>query len=283
MFCISNCATGSHVKFATCTLLDGALTWMVLEEEDKIESYIWGLPDNIQWKVTLSKLTRLQYAIKMENNLMDQKIKSLLVIGTILMIKESYEYENGFVFADISIGADIHMYADKEFLHFRTSICFNTLLSFGLLTFELSFYINSATYMIYGHCNYGGLSWIYKATGQLGCVDISLCRFSFLSSVIAVGNLMGCGLWKCNKVYITNKGSKNVVMDCSFGVFQFGYKEANRDVTLSIAFGLVKLTLNILLSAGGGLVGNGWLTDIRMTILYGIFHVSRLSMLIGYS
>nr|GEW86161.1 putative reverse transcriptase domain-containing protein [Tanacetum cinerariifolium] len=53
VFRISKCAIGSQVKFATCTLLDGALTWwnshvqtelsllcprMVLEEEDKIQS-----------------------------------------------------------------------------------------------------------------------------------------------------------------------------------------------------------------------------------------------------
>nr|GEW56438.1 putative reverse transcriptase domain-containing protein [Tanacetum cinerariifolium] len=64
VFRISNCVISTQVKFATCTLLD---------EEDDIERYIWGLPDNIQGNVTSSKLTRLQDAIKMENGLMDQK------------------------------------------------------------------------------------------------------------------------------------------------------------------------------------------------------------------
>ncbi|GJU23772.1 hypothetical protein Tco_0240866 [Tanacetum coccineum] len=63
VFRISDCAKGSHVKYVNCTLLDGALTWwnshvqtprMVPEEEDKIERYIWGLPDNIQGNVTSS-------------------------------------------------------------------------------------------------------------------------------------------------------------------------------------------------------------------------------------
>nr|GEU30335.1 putative reverse transcriptase domain-containing protein [Tanacetum cinerariifolium] len=89
VFHISNCPLNSQVKFVTCTLLDGALTWwnshvhtigideayempwkdlmklmievscprneiqklkneMVPEENDKIERFIWGLPDNIQ-------------------------------------------------------------------------------------------------------------------------------------------------------------------------------------------------------------------------------------------
>ncbi|GJV83634.1 putative reverse transcriptase domain-containing protein [Tanacetum coccineum] len=96
VFRISNWATSSQVKFATCTLLDGALTWwnshvhtvgideayemswkylmkMVPEEDDKIERFIWGLLDNIQGNVTSSKPTRLQDALKMANNLMDQK------------------------------------------------------------------------------------------------------------------------------------------------------------------------------------------------------------------
>ncbi|GJR09455.1 hypothetical protein Tco_0792107 [Tanacetum coccineum] len=91
---ISNCPMDSQVKFATCTLLDGALTWwnshvkmvgingaiiIVVskngpEEEDKIERYICGLPNNIQGNVTSSRPTRLQDAIKMANSLMDQKV-----------------------------------------------------------------------------------------------------------------------------------------------------------------------------------------------------------------
>ncbi|GJX54407.1 copia protein [Tanacetum coccineum] len=145
VFRIKDCATGSQVKFATYTLLDGALTWwnsyvqtvgideayeiswkdlmklmikvycprneiqkleselwnlsvkgtdvagytrrfqelsllcprMVLKEEDKIERYIRGLPDNIQGNMTSSKPTRLQDAIKMANNLMHQKVRAI--------------------------------------------------------------------------------------------------------------------------------------------------------------------------------------------------------------
>ncbi|GJY09786.1 putative reverse transcriptase domain-containing protein, partial [Tanacetum coccineum] len=141
---ISNYLEDSQVKFATFTLLDGALTWwnshaktigidesygmswrelmklmievychrneiqelenelwnlsvkgtdvagytrkfqelsllcprMVPKEEDKIERYIWGLPDNIQGNVTSSQPTRLQDAIKMANSLMDKKVRA---------------------------------------------------------------------------------------------------------------------------------------------------------------------------------------------------------------
>ncbi|GJZ44481.1 putative reverse transcriptase domain-containing protein [Tanacetum coccineum] len=74
MFHISNCPEKYQVKYATCTLLNSALTWwnshkrtigaesafsifqeltmmctkMVPEEEDRVEKFIGGLPDNIQ-------------------------------------------------------------------------------------------------------------------------------------------------------------------------------------------------------------------------------------------
>nr|GFD23709.1 hypothetical protein [Tanacetum cinerariifolium] len=48
---------------------------MVHEEEDRIERYIGGLPENIQWNVMFADPTRLQDAIRLANNLMDQKLK----------------------------------------------------------------------------------------------------------------------------------------------------------------------------------------------------------------
>nr|GFA31196.1 hypothetical protein [Tanacetum cinerariifolium] len=114
VFHISNCPPRYQVKYATFTLLDGALTWwnshkrtigvddayamtwkalikimtkrfqelnllctkMVLEEEDMVEKYIRGLPYNIQGNVIAAEPTRLQDAIHVANNLMDQKLKA---------------------------------------------------------------------------------------------------------------------------------------------------------------------------------------------------------------
>ncbi|GKA02143.1 putative reverse transcriptase domain-containing protein, partial [Tanacetum coccineum] len=143
VFHISNCPEKSQVKYATCTLLDSALTWwnshkrtigteaafamswrelmklmtevycprneiqkmetelwnltvknndltaytqrfqeltmmctkMVPEEEDRVEKFIGGLPDNIQGNVIAAEPTRLQDAVRIANNLMDQKLK----------------------------------------------------------------------------------------------------------------------------------------------------------------------------------------------------------------
>ncbi|GJS20536.1 reverse transcriptase domain-containing protein [Tanacetum coccineum] len=143
VFHISNYPEKSHVKYATCTLLDGELTWwnshkrtvgtkaafvmswrelmklmtevycprneiqkmetelwnltiknndltaytqrfqeltmlctkMVPEEEDRVEKFIGGLPDNIQGNVIAVEPTRLQDAIRIANNSMDQKLK----------------------------------------------------------------------------------------------------------------------------------------------------------------------------------------------------------------
>ncbi|GKE19247.1 hypothetical protein Tco_1426824, partial [Tanacetum coccineum] len=102
MFYIINCPKKYQVKYASCTIQDSALTWwnshkrtigtydvyamtwksliklmtkMVLEEEDRVEKFIGGLPDNIQGNVIAAELTRLQDAIRIANNLMDQKLK----------------------------------------------------------------------------------------------------------------------------------------------------------------------------------------------------------------
>ncbi|GJS80926.1 hypothetical protein Tco_0747467 [Tanacetum coccineum] len=47
---------------------------MLPKETDKVERFIWGLSNSIQWNVTLSKPTRLQEAIEMPTSLMDQKV-----------------------------------------------------------------------------------------------------------------------------------------------------------------------------------------------------------------
>ncbi|GKF27860.1 hypothetical protein Tco_0094202, partial [Tanacetum coccineum] len=117
VFHISNCPEKYQVKYATCTLLDSALTgwnshkrtirtdttytlsWrelmklmtevfqeltmmctkMVPEEEDRVEKFIGGLPNNIQGNVIAVEPTRLQDAVRIANSLMDKKLKSYAV------------------------------------------------------------------------------------------------------------------------------------------------------------------------------------------------------------
>nr|GEX37311.1 reverse transcriptase domain-containing protein [Tanacetum cinerariifolium] len=103
VFNISNCPLKYQVKYATCTLQDSALTWwnshkrtigvddayamkwaglmklmtevMVPDEEDKVERFIGGLPDNIQGNVIAMNPVRLQDAIYIANQLMDKKLQ----------------------------------------------------------------------------------------------------------------------------------------------------------------------------------------------------------------
>ncbi|GJV97538.1 hypothetical protein Tco_1549115 [Tanacetum coccineum] len=106
VFHISNCPQKYQVKYASCTrqcidmvelakrtldVVAYAMTWkelmklmmksylvcsmMVPEEEDRVEKFIVGLPDNIQGNVIASEPTKLQDAIRIANNLMDQKLK----------------------------------------------------------------------------------------------------------------------------------------------------------------------------------------------------------------
>ncbi|GJZ26207.1 putative reverse transcriptase domain-containing protein [Tanacetum coccineum] len=48
---------------------------MVPDEEDKVERFIGGLPDNIHGNMIAAEPIRLQEAIRIANNLMDQKLK----------------------------------------------------------------------------------------------------------------------------------------------------------------------------------------------------------------
>ncbi|GKC08704.1 hypothetical protein Tco_1000314 [Tanacetum coccineum] len=110
VFHISICLEKYQVKYATCTLLNNALTWwnsrkrtigieaayamswaelmklmteelvrlctrMVPNEEGKVKRFVGGLPDNIQGNVIAAEPAKLQDAIRIANNLMDQKLK----------------------------------------------------------------------------------------------------------------------------------------------------------------------------------------------------------------
>ncbi|GKC67998.1 putative reverse transcriptase domain-containing protein [Tanacetum coccineum] len=110
VFHIRNCPPKYQVKYASCTLQDSALTWwnshkktigvevayamnwvglmklmteelillctrMVPGEEDKVERFIGGLPDNIQGNVIAANPARLQDAIRIANQLMDKKLQ----------------------------------------------------------------------------------------------------------------------------------------------------------------------------------------------------------------
>ncbi|GJW08270.1 reverse transcriptase domain-containing protein [Tanacetum coccineum] len=59
-------------KFQELTMM---CSMMVPEEEDRVENFIRGLPDNIQWNVIAAEPTRLQDVVRIANNLMDQKLK----------------------------------------------------------------------------------------------------------------------------------------------------------------------------------------------------------------
>ncbi|GJX66605.1 putative reverse transcriptase domain-containing protein [Tanacetum coccineum] len=72
----SNDLTAYNQRFQELTLL---CTKMVPEEKNNVEKYISGLPNNIQGNVIVAEPTRLQDAIRIVNNLMDQKLKGYAV------------------------------------------------------------------------------------------------------------------------------------------------------------------------------------------------------------
>ncbi|GJU63042.1 putative reverse transcriptase domain-containing protein [Tanacetum coccineum] len=118
VFRISNCLVENQIKFSTCTLLAGALTWWnshvmtvthdvpysmtwvdlkkkmtdkycpqnemkKLEAElwnlkTKIERYVGGLPDMIHGNIVASKPKTMQEAIEMATELMDKRVSTIV-------------------------------------------------------------------------------------------------------------------------------------------------------------------------------------------------------------
>nr|GEY32844.1 putative reverse transcriptase domain-containing protein [Tanacetum cinerariifolium] len=116
VFNISGCAIENQVKFATCTMLDAALTWwnghartlghdaayamtwetlkknltdkycpkelalmctkFLADETEKVDKYISGLSDNIYGNVMSVRPKTLDEAIELANDLMDQKLRT---------------------------------------------------------------------------------------------------------------------------------------------------------------------------------------------------------------
>ncbi|GJX12044.1 hypothetical protein Tco_0201903 [Tanacetum coccineum] len=77
VFHISNCAVENQVKFATCTFLGNALTWMFHEESEKVEKYVGGLPDMIRGNVMSYQPKTMEKAIEFANDQMDQKVLTI--------------------------------------------------------------------------------------------------------------------------------------------------------------------------------------------------------------
>ncbi|GJX86281.1 retrovirus-related pol polyprotein from transposon TNT 1-94 [Tanacetum coccineum] len=89
MFHINNCPEKPQVKYATCTLLNSALTWWNLHKRTigtEVAFFMsWRelmklmTEDNIQGNVIAAEPTRLQDAVRIANNLMGQKLKGYAV------------------------------------------------------------------------------------------------------------------------------------------------------------------------------------------------------------
>ncbi|GKG04730.1 reverse transcriptase domain-containing protein, partial [Tanacetum coccineum] len=66
---------------------------MIPDEEDKVKRFIGGLPDNIQGNIIIAEPTKLQDAIRIANNLMDQKLKGYAsVTPSNLSMQRNVEY-----------------------------------------------------------------------------------------------------------------------------------------------------------------------------------------------
>nr|GEV14672.1 hypothetical protein [Tanacetum cinerariifolium] len=110
VFQINGCAIENQVKFATCTLLDAALTcwnsqirslgpdaysrtWeFVADETEKIDKYVSGLPDNIYESVKASKPNTLDETIELAND--DKKLRTYAERQSNNKIKANESFRN---------------------------------------------------------------------------------------------------------------------------------------------------------------------------------------------
>ncbi|GJY99579.1 putative reverse transcriptase domain-containing protein [Tanacetum coccineum] len=74
----NNDLTAYTQRFQELVLL---CTKMVPEEEDRVEKFIGGLPDNIQGNVIAAEPTRLHDDVRIANNLIDQKLKGYVAMN----------------------------------------------------------------------------------------------------------------------------------------------------------------------------------------------------------
>nr|GEU48314.1 reverse transcriptase domain-containing protein [Tanacetum cinerariifolium] len=72
----NNDLTAYTQRFQELTMM---CTKMVHEEEDRVNKFIGGLPDNIQGNVIAAEPTRLQDVVRIANNLMDQNLKGYVM------------------------------------------------------------------------------------------------------------------------------------------------------------------------------------------------------------
>nr|GFA43252.1 hypothetical protein [Tanacetum cinerariifolium] len=85
VFNINNCTETCQVKYAACTLQGVALTWwnshvktVTLEESNRVEKYIDGLPNTIHDSVKATRRKTMQEAIEFATELMDKRIRDVV-------------------------------------------------------------------------------------------------------------------------------------------------------------------------------------------------------------
>ncbi|GJW36227.1 putative reverse transcriptase domain-containing protein [Tanacetum coccineum] len=86
-------------------------TKMVPWEEDRVERFIGGLPDNIQGNVIATEPTRLQDVVQITNHLMDKKLKGYAVKNTKNKRRLNNNYRNNYRNTSSAIGDCISVVA----------------------------------------------------------------------------------------------------------------------------------------------------------------------------
>nr|GEX72462.1 reverse transcriptase domain-containing protein [Tanacetum cinerariifolium] len=164
VFNISNCPPKYQVKCATCTLQKSALTWwnsynrrivvdaayamkwvglmklmtkvMVPDEEDRVERFIGGLPDNIQGNAIAANPARLQDAIRITNQLMDKKLQGYAARSA----ENKKRMESTFLLNNCYASMLFDSGADRSFV----STTFSALLDVASFTLDTSYAIELA-------------------------------------------------------------------------------------------------------------------------------------------
>ncbi|GJT22415.1 putative reverse transcriptase domain-containing protein [Tanacetum coccineum] len=212
-------------------------TKMVPEEEDRVEKFIGGLPDNIQGNVIAAEPTRLQDAVRIANNLMDQKLKGYAVRNEEKL--EAYALGGG----DVNLGSntvtgtfllnDHHAYmlfdsgTDRSFVSNTFSALLGTITPMPL-TLGHPFNIDLMPIELGSFDVIIGMDWLAKNHAVIVC-DEKIVRIPYGNEILIVQGDKGAKEKKSKLSIIScEKAQKYIEKGCQLSLAQVTVKE-NKD------------------------------------------------------
>ncbi|GJS86978.1 putative reverse transcriptase domain-containing protein [Tanacetum coccineum] len=207
-------------------------TRMVPDEEDRVERFIRGLPDNIQGNVIAANPARLQDAIRIANQLMDKKLQGYAARSAEnkrRMEKPDSHVVTGTFFSILFVSMLFDSGADRSFV----SSTFSALLDVAPSTLDISYAIEladgkfSKTNVVLRGCTFNviiGMDWLAKYHALIVC-DEKVVRIPYGDEVLIIRGDNCDGRSKLNIISCT-RTQKYIPKGCQVYLAQVTSKKA---------------------------------------------------------